>query len=112
MRRSSSLVSPISSRKPPYFLSYCLEGATLRFSLKMALVIGTILAIINHGTALFTGHMTSGELWSIALTYCVPFAVAMYSQVQGKLQRDLARTLSEVQSEVAIHNKQEERDVL
>jgi hypothetical protein len=70
-------------------LSYCLERDTLLFSLKMAFVVGTLLAVINHGQALLTGHVTLGLLISLLLTYCVPFAVAMYSQVKGKQQRDL-----------------------
>jgi len=32
---------------------YCLERPTLLFSLKMALVVGTLLAVINHGQAIF-----------------------------------------------------------
>lgn len=102
MRRFTPLL-PSGGRSS--LLAYCLERDTLRFSLKMALVIGTLLALINHGYALFTGHFTSGELWSIVLTYCVPFAVAMYSQVQGKRQRDLATRTSEVQSEIAASRK-------
>jgi len=30
-------------------IAYCLERPTLLFSLKMALVVGTLLAVINHG---------------------------------------------------------------
>ncbi len=69
-------------------IAYCLERPTLVFSLKMALVVGTLLAVINHGQAIFTGHFTSDRLLPMLLTYCVPFAVAMYSQIQGKRQRD------------------------
>ncbi len=87
--------SPISSVLRPSLLAYCLEWETVRFSLKMALVVGTLLAIINHGYALLTGHFMLGEVWSVLLTYCVPFAVSMYSQVQGKRQRDLANKVAE-----------------
>lgn len=69
-------------------ISYCLERPTLLFSIKMALVVGTLLAIINHGQAIVTGHFTSDRLFPLILTYCVPFAVAMYSQIQGKRERD------------------------
>lgn len=69
-------------------LAYCLERDTLLFSVKMALVIGTLLALINHGQALLTGHLTSDRLVSLLLTYFVPFTVAMYSQIRGKRQRD------------------------
>jgi hypothetical protein len=46
--------------------------------------------VINRGQALLTGPLTVGELPPLCLTYCVPFAVAMYSQAQGKRQRDLS----------------------
>ncbi len=69
-------------------IAYCLERDTLLFSVKMALVIGTLLALINHGQALLTGHLTSDRLVSLLLTYFVPFTVAMYSQIRGKRQRD------------------------
>jgi hypothetical protein len=82
---------PTPSRPMPRSLiAYCLERDTSLFSLKMALPIGTLLAAINHGQALLSGHFTAGELLPLCLTYCVPFAVAMYSQAQGKRQRDLS----------------------
>ncbi|HEY6285386.1 MAG TPA: nitrate/nitrite transporter NrtS [Ktedonobacteraceae bacterium] len=67
---------------------YCLERATLLFSIKMALIVGTILALINHGQAMFTGHVTFDQLIPILITYCVPFTVSMYGQVNGKRERD------------------------
>jgi len=84
---------------PRSLITYCLERDTLLFSLKMALVVGTLLAVINHGHALLTGHFTPGELLPICLTYCVPFTVSMYSQVQAKRQRDLSLTKRSVPDE-------------
>ena len=69
-------------------IAYCLERATLIFSIKMALIVGTILALINHGQAMFTGHFTFDQLVPLLITYCVPFTVSMYSQVQVKRERD------------------------
>ena len=69
-------------------ISYCLERATLLFAMKLALVVGTILALINHGQAIISGHLTFDQLIPILITYCVPFSVSMYSQVQGKRERD------------------------
>ena len=48
----------------------------LRRSLIVALLIGTVLNVINQGDALISG----GELvlWKLLLTYFVPFAVASY----------------------------------
>ncbi len=105
MRKNKCSIIPPSSEstpsrtRPRSLIAYCLERDTLLFSLKMALVVGTLLAAINHGQALLTGHFTPGELLPACLTYCVPFAVSMYSQVQGKRQRDLSPTESHVPSE-------------
>ncbi len=73
-------------------LVYCLERNTLVFSIKMALVVGTLLALINHGQALLTGHFTPDHLLPVLFTYLVPFTVAMSSQIQGKRQRDRSPT--------------------
>jgi Ca2+/Na+ antiporter len=69
-------------------ISYCLERATLLFAIKLALVVGTILALINHGQVIISGHLTFDQLLPMLITYCVPFSVSMYSQVQGKRERD------------------------
>lgn len=69
-------------------IAYCTEYDTLQLALKTALVVGTLLGVINHGQALLTGHMTSDHLISMLVTYLVPFSVSMYSQIQGKRQRD------------------------
>jgi len=78
------------SQRP--LIAYCLERPTLLFSIKMALVVGTLLAVINHGQAIITGHFTSDRLLPLLFTYCVPFAVAMYSQIQAKRERDRSLT--------------------
>jgi hypothetical protein len=91
-------------------IAYCLERPTLLFSLKMALVVGTLLAVINHGQAIVTGHFTSDRLLPLLLTYCVPFAVAMYSQIQGKRQRDrLQAEISAAAMQVAMETTYGER---
>jgi hypothetical protein len=83
-------------------VAYGLERATLLFSLKMALIVGTLLAVINHGQAIITGHFTSDRLFPLLLTYCVPFAVALYSQIQGKRQRDSA--MQELLSSIGVRS--------
>ena len=51
-------------------------SASVRRSLTVALVIGTVLNLINQGPEIFTGHWPIW--WKIVLTYFVPFAVASY----------------------------------
>jgi hypothetical protein len=47
-----------------------------RRSLAVALIVGTILNLINQGTDALGGHWP--VIWKLALTYLVPFLVASY----------------------------------
>ena len=48
---------------------------------KMALIVGIILAIINHGDHIFLGTMTVTNWIKILITFCVPFCVSTVSSV-------------------------------
>ena len=50
----------------------------LRRSLIVAVVVGTILTLLNQGDILFSGSWNSALYWKVPLTYCVPFSVATY----------------------------------
>ena len=54
------------------------HGPMLRRSATVAVVVGTILTILNQGDSLFAGQWTNALYWKIPLTYCVPFLVATY----------------------------------
>ena len=56
---------------------------------RIALIVGTILAIINHGDRLLFGDMTMGAAFKIVLTYFVPYSVSTYSAVQSIRERQL-----------------------
>jgi hypothetical protein len=45
---------------------------------KVALVVGTVLALINHYDALFHGTLTNTDIFQILLTYLVPYAVSTF----------------------------------
>lgn len=51
-------------------------GPSVRRSLLLALVIGTLLNAINQGPEILSGR--SPVWWKLILTYFVPFAVASY----------------------------------
>lgn len=70
------------------YLAYCLERDTLLRSSKTALVVGTILAIINHGQEMLAGRPSPSWIIPLLVSFLVSFSVATYSQVQGKRQRD------------------------
>ncbi len=50
-------------------------------ALKMALIVGIVLAIINHGDHIFLGKMTVTNWIKILITFCVPFSVSTISSV-------------------------------
>jgi hypothetical protein len=54
----------------------------VRKALTTALVVGTILTVINQGDALLTGQLTAALSWKIPLTYFVPYAVSTYSALE------------------------------
>ena len=49
---------------------------SVRRSLAVALIIGTVLNTINQGTEMWQGDLP--VWWKLLLTYFVPFAVASY----------------------------------
>jgi hypothetical protein len=58
----------------------------LRRSALTALVVGTILILINQGGALLSGQPPPSLAWQIPLTYLVPFCVATWGAL-GNSQR-------------------------
>ena len=47
-------------------------------SLAAAVVVGTVLTLLNHGDTLVSGQWNDALYWKVPLTYCVPFLVATY----------------------------------
>jgi hypothetical protein len=50
----------------------------LRRSGLAAIVVGTVLTLLNQGDLLVSGQWSHALYWKIPLTYCVPFLVATY----------------------------------
>ncbi|MGI9286695.1 MAG: nitrate/nitrite transporter NrtS [Pseudomonadales bacterium] len=51
-------------------------------SLRVGLLVGTLLALINHGDRLLHGDIDAVAMVKILLTYLVPFAVSTWASVQ------------------------------
>lgn len=49
-------------------------------ALKVALVVGSVLFVINHGSALLQGQMNRQRWISAGLTYIVPYLVNIHGQ--------------------------------
>jgi hypothetical protein len=55
----------------------------VRRSLKVALVVGSLLALLNQGDILLAGNWSNDLYWKIPLTYCVPFGVATFGALSA-----------------------------
>ncbi len=62
----------------------CISDGVPRRSIVVALIVGTILNLINQGDALFgEGHLNFAK---IILTFAVPYCVATYGAVSYRLK--------------------------
>jgi len=69
------------------WLAIAFEASVRKRALKVAMLVGSILAVINHGDALLSGD-TSATVWiKIFLTFVVPYCVATFASVQVIRQR-------------------------
>ena len=65
----------------------CLSDGVPKRSLIVALIVGTILNLINQGDVLFGGGRLN--LWKLILTFAVPYVVATYGAVSYRLRAGL-----------------------
>lgn len=67
------------------WFSLAIEKNTLKRSIKVAMIVGTLLMLINHGDIIFKGEIQLNHMLKILLTYLVPYLVSTYSSVESKL---------------------------
>ena len=61
------------------FFTVVSERGTIASSGKVALFVGSILALINYGDRIFLRYDMHAMDWvKLAVTYCVPYCVATY----------------------------------
>lgn len=64
-------------------LQIACSAKIIKASLRIALVVGSVLNLVNQGSAILAG---SGIAWiHIALNYLVPYCVASYSAARNEL---------------------------
>lgn len=69
----------VPARRPWCLRCWLTNPVVMRRSLRVALVVGTVLAALNQGDVLLAGPPWPPLLLpKLLLTYCVPFAVATY----------------------------------
>jgi hypothetical protein len=66
-------------RRLRVFIAYFLCPDTVRRGIRVALVVGPILGLINHFDLLAGGELTRVRLLKISLTFLVPFCVSSFS---------------------------------
>lgn len=65
-------------------LARCLAPATVRMALRVSLVVGTVLNLINHFDLLLGAPLTSTVALQMGLTFVVPYCVSTHGQVWGR----------------------------
>jgi hypothetical protein len=63
------------------WLRLACDRAVVRRALRTAVIVGTILTAINHGSALLAGDVDAVRIFRILLTVFVPYAVSTTSSV-------------------------------
>lgn len=69
------------------FLALARQRSVVLRALKIAGVVGVILAALNHGDRIISGQVDPITMAKITLTFCVPYCVSTYSSVQAIRER-------------------------
>lgn len=68
---------------PASFWVLASSGQVVRSALKVSLIVGSVLAFINHGPAIVQMSLSMEQVVQILLTYMVPYCVSTYSAVRA-----------------------------
>jgi uncharacterized membrane protein len=65
------------------WLAYAAMGSVVRRSLKVSLIVGTLIGLINYSDRFFADAMTSRDWFKVVVTYVVPYLVSTYAAVSA-----------------------------
>lgn len=65
------------------FISLALSKKVAQSALKVSVIVGSLLALINHGGALLDMDVSVDRMFQILLTYLVPYCVSTFSAVKA-----------------------------
>jgi hypothetical protein len=71
------------------FLKYAKQRVCNIRSLKIALVVGTILAFLNRYDSILSGTVNATTIFQIILTYAVPYSVATFGSAMQARHMEL-----------------------
>tara|TARA_R110002111_G_scaffold120446_7_gene183657 strand:+ start:1464 stop:1718 length:255 start_codon:yes stop_codon:yes gene_type:complete len=63
-------------------LTVAFSKEVMATAFRVALVVGSILAIINHGPKIYLGTLSQENVYQIIITYLVPYCVSTYSALK------------------------------
>ena len=63
------------------FLAIARRPSVVKRAVRVAVVVGLVLAFINHGNMLISGQISWEIVCKIFVTFCVPYCVSTYSSV-------------------------------
>ena len=70
------------------FFAIATERGTVATSAKVALFVGSVLALINYGDRIFLRFDMHAVDWvKLAITYCVPYCVATYGAARYAMRQ-------------------------
>jgi len=70
---------------PPSVIALMTSRRIAWSALKVSLVVGTVLNVVNNGERLMAQGSVS--LWQVAMNFVVPFCVSSYSAARNEAQR-------------------------
>ncbi|WP_200842758.1 nitrate/nitrite transporter NrtS [Zhongshania aliphaticivorans] len=70
------------------FIQVALRPEVYSTAIKVSLLVGTILAFINHSTAILNGIFSTQTILQVLLTYLVPYCVSSYSSTKAILNSE------------------------
>ncbi len=65
------------------WLATACRADVVRRSLRVALVVGTLLVLINHGDRIAAGTVSGLDWLKMGLTYLVPYSVSTWASVSA-----------------------------
>lgn len=83
----------MSDAAVPGFFEIASRRSVAMRAIRIALIVGTVIALINHGDRMATLTLDWNGVWKILLTYLVPYGVSTYSSVKAvrdQIEREAA----------------------
>lgn len=80
-----------AGRKTPVgtsFFEIARSRSVVKRATRVAVLVGIVLGLLNHGDAIFTGTLTGLQAAKIGLTFLVPYSVSTYSSVLAIRERN------------------------